>query len=209
MPSRILAPSKKRKIKIRATRHRITSKTDAERKKRNADRIHHAKSVVKKLATQPARNLDGTFKPVRASKYRSTRVVIDGLTFDSKAEAARWLQLVEMQDKGTISELERQVPYPCMVHGTLITTYRADFRYRINPGRLGQRTLIEDVKGPITAEYRIKKKLVQALHPIEIIELDVRKYHVHRFRYLTADQFHTAKDQPDDDQVRVAGGEDA
>ena len=47
-----------------------------------------------------------------------------------------------------------------------------------------------------TQLYLLKRKLLQALHPgIEIIELKLPKRgNVSRYRWLTADQFHTAKE---------------
>ena len=130
------------------------------------------------------------------NKYKAKGRHVEGKWFASRAEADRYQQLAELEKKGVIDQLEVQVKYPCMVHGHLVCTYLADFRYRINPGRLGQRTLVEDVKGMITKEYAIKRKLVHALNLCEIIELKVPKRgNVSRYRYLTADQFHTAPEE--------------
>jgi len=45
------------------------------------------------------------------SKYRNRKTVVDGITFDSKREAARWQELKLLERAGEITELERQVEY--------------------------------------------------------------------------------------------------
>jgi hypothetical protein len=132
---------------------------------------------------------DGTFKISKRTKYNAKGRHIDGHWLASKAEADRYGQLLEMRDKGIISELEMQPEYPCRVNGQLVCTYRADFRYRTRPGQLGSRVVIEDVKGMVTGLYALKRKLVHALHPIEIIEIKVPKRGgIGHCRLLTADQ---------------------
>lgn len=135
------------------------------------------------------RKVDGTFKKSKRGKYNASGRHIDEHWFASKAEGARYEQLKELLALGKISDLELQPSYPCFVNGVKVCTYRADFRYRIKPRQMGSRIIIEDVKGMITKEYGIKRKLVHALHPIQIIELPVAKRGgVERYRYLTADE---------------------
>jgi hypothetical protein len=128
--------------------------------------------------------------PPGNSKYRAKGRRIDGHWLASGAEAKRYEQLREMLELGTISQLELQPRYPCNVGGLLVCTYVADFRYRTMPGQMGSRVMVEDVKGLTTALYRIKKKLMAALHPgVVINELKVpRTGSMERFRFLTADQ---------------------
>jgi len=136
------------------------------------------------------RRVDGTFKVSKRGKFNARGRFIGEIWFPSKAEGDRYEQLLEMQKAGTIADLQLQVPYRCAVNGVHVCEYRADFRYRINPGRFGSRVLVEDVKGMVTPAYAIKKKLVLACHGIEILELAVPKNGgVERFRFLTADQF--------------------
>lgn len=138
---------------------------------------------------------DGSFKVSKRGKYNQDGRRVNGIHCDSKAEADRYEQLLEMEKAGTIDQLEVHPTYTCMVNGQHICTYEADFRYRIKPGRLGQRTLVEDVKGLLTKDYKIKRALVHALNLCEIIELPVPKHGVGRYRWLTADQFHTAPEE--------------
>lgn len=100
------------------------------------------------------------------SKFGNVKVETDGRKFDSKAEAARYRVLKDMERVGIISGLRMQVPYPLRVRGELITTYVADFVYCDNGGSV----IVEDVKGFRTREFIIKKKLMKAVNGIDILE---------------------------------------
>ncbi len=98
----------------------------------------------------------------RGNKYRAVKTEVDGIMFDSKREAARYMELVLLEHSGQISRLELQPEYKCIVDGKLICTYRGDFRYFTE-----LESVVEDVKSPYTAKnpvYRLKKKLVEALY---------------------------------------------
>ena len=99
------------------------------------------------------------------SKYKAVKTEVDGITFDSKREAARYMELMLMQRAGEIKRLELQPKYDCIVNGNKICTYRADFRYSTN-----ENSIVEDVKGMKTPVYKLKKKLVEALYPGVIIQ---------------------------------------
>jgi hypothetical protein len=100
-------------------------------------------------------------------KYGAIKTTVDGITFDSKKEAARYVQLRNMQAVGKIEDLQMQVRYRLEVNGLKIADYIADFVYF---DTTKARPIVEDVKGVRTAVYRIKKKLMEALHGIEILE---------------------------------------
>jgi hypothetical protein len=104
----------------------------------------------------------------KKSKYGNKRVIVDGLKFDSKREAARYLELKAMQEAGEISRLRLQPHLPCDVNGHHVCTYVADFSY---VKRDEKRETFEDSKGHRTALYILKKKLVFACHGIEIQEV--------------------------------------
>lgn len=96
---------------------------------------------------------------IKPRKYRNTPITVDGIRFDSQAEARRWQQLKLLERAGVILELQRQITFPIAWNGIKICSYRADFVYReIATGE----TVIEDVKGVLTPEYRIKAKLMAA-----------------------------------------------
>jgi hypothetical protein len=103
-------------------------------------------------------------------KYGNKPVEVDGIRFDSKREAARWCDLRLLERSGVIRDLERQVRFRLVVNDVEITTAVIDFRYvDIERG-----PVLEDVKGytpdadPVTRLWRIKHKLIQALHGIEV-----------------------------------------
>lgn len=104
----------------------------------------------------------------RPSKYRNTKIVLDNITFDSKAEATRYSHLKLRERIGEITDLELQVRFPLVVNGTKVTTYVADFRYR--EAATGA-VIVEDVKGVRTPVYRLKKKLMKAVHGIDVSEI--------------------------------------
>lgn len=96
------------------------------------------------------------------SKFHAKKITVDGETFDSKKEYARYQELMLMQRAGLISELERQPEFELIPKqkrdGKVVERelkYRADFAYKEN----GE-TVVEDVKGMKTREYIIKRKLM-------------------------------------------------
>jgi hypothetical protein len=107
-----------------------------------------------------------TAKPKR-SKYRNVKVVVDGIRFDSKREAAYYNNLVLCKRTGAIKDLQLQVPFVLSVNGHKICTYRADFVVDWSNGK----TEVIDVKGVKTKEYLLKKKLMFAVHNITIVEV--------------------------------------
>lgn len=106
-------------------------------------------------------------KPIvdRPSKYRAQRTVVDGITFASKKEAARYGVLKTMEAAREIEGLTLQPTFDLVVNGVLVCRYKADFQYRE-----GGALFIEDVKGMKTPAYRLKKKLMKAIHNIDIFE---------------------------------------
>ena len=103
---------------------------------------------------------DLTRKAAKPSKYRNVKVVVDGLTFDSKREAQYWRELQLRERAGEIHDLVRQVSFdllaPDYINGfsVRIASYVADFVYL---DRQNVRHVV-DYKGYKTAEYRLKKR---------------------------------------------------
>jgi len=115
------------------------------------------------------------------NKYHATKVVIDGIEFDSKKEARRYQVLKQLESAGNIQALRRQVEFTLIPTQKLDTPkfqrghnvnvergvkYIADFAY-IKDGKL----VIEDTKGLKTPEYVIKRKLMKFIHNIEVVEI--------------------------------------
>lgn len=105
--------------------------------------------------------------PKKKNKFGAKKTEVDGYLFASKHEAERYSQLKLLERSGEIWDIQCQVSYPCMVNGVKVCVYIADFVYKDSTGK----TVVEDAKGFRTKEYRIKKKLVQALYGITIFEV--------------------------------------
>lgn len=121
----------------------------------------------------------------RGNKYHAKSVVIDGIKFPSGKEGERFLYLRELEKRGEITNLRRQVRFKLLpaaykdvvkhlktkdkvVRRLFLNpvSYVADFVYEKD----GQ-TVVEDTKGYKTKEYIIKKKMMYALKGIEIQEI--------------------------------------
>jgi len=101
------------------------------------------------------------------SKYGAKKTTVDGITFDSAAEAKRYAHLKLLERVGEISDLKLQEPFACKVgdRGLVVCTYRADFSYFDERER---RQRVEDVKGMDTPLSKLKRKLVHAIHGVEV-----------------------------------------
>jgi len=102
------------------------------------------------------------------SKYGAIKTEVDGITFHSRKEAARYQELILRQKAGEITDLELQVSFPCAVNGKIICKYIADFWYYDLQENC---QVIEDVKGFKTPVYKIKKKLVESIYDLKITEV--------------------------------------
>lgn len=107
------------------------------------------------------------------SKYHAKKTVVDGITFDSKREADRYIVLKGMEEDGTIGDLRRQVRYELIpafdVDGRHYRPvfYVADFVY---VDKETGKTVVEDVKGMRTDVYRLKSKLFARRYGMSIKE---------------------------------------
>lgn len=105
------------------------------------------------------------------SKYHAKKTVVDGITFDSRKEADRYLVLKAMEEDRSIENLHRQVRYELVpafdVDGRHYRPvyYVADFVY-VEDGK----EVVEDVKGVRTDVYRLKSKLFARRYGMTIKE---------------------------------------
>jgi hypothetical protein len=104
----------------------------------------------------------------KQSKYRNKKTEINGIVFDSEKEANRYRQLLWMLKAGVIGLLQLQVPYELNEGGTHSLLYIADFVY---VERKTGKTIVEDVKGWRTQEYKKKRRLMKKVHGIVIKEI--------------------------------------
>ena len=123
------------------------------------------------------------------SKYRSKKVTVNGITFDSKKEAKRYAELSLLERAGAISDLKRQVKF-VLIPAQYETveqysektgkrlkdkrvllerecSYIADFVYEDKNGRV----VVEDTKGFRTKDYINKRKAMLWVHGVKIKEI--------------------------------------
>lgn len=109
------------------------------------------------------------------NKYNARKTIADGIKFDSRKEAKRYVELKEMERKGLIKGLQLQVPFELVPSFTIIIDgkkkkrrnmkYIADFVYYENNEKV-----VEDVKGRKTDVYKLKKKIFEYKYKITIKE---------------------------------------
>lgn len=97
------------------------------------------------------------------NKYNAKRTTVGDVQFHSAAEAREYNRLKQLEDAGKIADLRIQPEFSCEINGSLICKYRADFSFIRNGTRV-----VVDVKGMETAVFKIKRKLVEAMHGVEI-----------------------------------------
>lgn len=114
---------------------------------------------LKSLADLPARHRPG-------NKFGARKKQVSGVMFDSTREATRYSELALRQKSGEISNLRTQVSFDLCVNGIFVCRYVADFTWTESGA-----TVTADAKGFKTREYSIKKKLMHAVHGVEIVEL--------------------------------------
>lgn len=124
-------------------------------------------------------------------KYRNTpdeRIAADGtrIRFASKAEAARFDELLARQKYGVIRNLKLQPEFTLQEAFTTIEgehiraiRYRADFSYderreivrTVGVKEIVWEHVVEDVKGKKTDVYNIKRKMMQEKLGIAVVEV--------------------------------------
>ena len=101
-------------------------------------------------------------------KYGNKKTVVNGIKFDSKWEAERYLYIKSLERAGTVKDLELQVRFNLVVNDQKICAYIANFRYKREDKEGVWQEIIEDAKGVETPEFKLKKKLMKACLGIDI-----------------------------------------
>lgn len=119
-----------------------------------------------------------------SSKYHAKKVVIDGIKFASKKEGDRYKFLLAALQAGEIDNLQMQVKHNLLPAQYEIGTfnkngvlkrgkclerqvdYISDFEYDANG-----KHVIEDVKGVLTKEYILKRKMLLFFKDLRIREV--------------------------------------
>ncbi len=112
------------------------------------------------------------------SKYNAKKTIIDGITFDSKKEAAYYMKLKALKkaknetDRVVLIEFQPKFPYSINYQANekvyrCKAFYKADFKVTY----ADKRVEIVDVKGFKTATYKRKKRIIERLYDFKIIEV--------------------------------------
>ncbi len=97
---------------------------------------------------------------LKRSKYGNKRVTLDGINLKSKLESSYYMHLQLLKKAGEVEYFLRQIPF--YLPGNV--RYVCDFQVFTTDGRV----IYVDVKGVETNMFKLKKKQVEALYPVEI-----------------------------------------
>jgi hypothetical protein len=114
----------------------------------------------------------------KGNKFKAMKVELDGMTFDSKKEFERYIELKAMQQCGEIRDLKHHTKFELAPKTKIegekrakpALRYFADFTYY----RITGEFVVEDVKSVATrklASYRNKKHLMKTVHNIDVREV--------------------------------------
>lgn len=124
-------------------------------------------------------------------KYRNKKITVDGIYFDSRKEARRYLVLKQYEKEGKIRDLKWQVEFallPAQYEPSTEVYQRGEHKGELKQGKLIERAvvyiadftyvtadgqyIVEDVKGGVkTKEYILKRKMLLFFHNIRIREI--------------------------------------
>lgn len=114
----------------------------------------------------------------KGNKFKAMKVELDGMTFDSKKEHRRYIELKAMQQRGEIRDLKHHTKFELAPKTKIegekrakpALRYFADFTYYRSTGEF----VVEDVKSVATRKldsYRNKKHLMKTVHNIDVREV--------------------------------------
>ena len=114
------------------------------------------------------------FRLTKKNKYHAVKETVDGIRFDSRAEAQRYRQLKMLQQAGVSIGLACHPRFE-LIPGAVLDGikeqgiyYTADFSY-VEPGG---GIVVEDVKGVTTRDYLLRRKMMLLIRGIEVREID-------------------------------------
>ena len=96
------------------------------------------------------------------NKYNNKKTIVDGIKFDSEMESHYYIYLKKLKEEGVVLDFELQPKYILqegfVKDGKKICaiTYKADFKVIYTNGT----EEVIDVKGRVTAEFKIKRKML-------------------------------------------------
>jgi hypothetical protein len=130
-----------------------------------ACKLWHVGQAKNRITTGSKRELTAP-DAVRRTKYGNRLTEVDGIVFHSAKESRRYSQLKLLERAGLVKDLKLQPAFSLKINDVKVCTYKADFQYVDETGAF----VVEDVKGFLTEVYQLKKKLMKAIHNIDILE---------------------------------------
>lgn len=108
-------------------------------------------------------------------KPKADRTSIDGIEHDSVAEMRRWMELRNLETRGLVRDLQRQVSFPLRLDpdravktpSGRIASYKPDFVYqRLIDGQW--QLIIEDVKGWMDTTAQLRIAIFEACYGVSV-----------------------------------------
>lgn len=123
-----------------------------------------------KMTAAEYREFSKKREDARNSKYGGVPTqTADGEKFQSHHEANYYNTLLLRQRAGEVKEFEKQVRYEIVVNGVFICEYILDFRVTLADDTVEH--IDTKSSGTMTPTYRLKKKLMFAVHGITLKEV--------------------------------------
>lgn len=108
------------------------------------------------------------------NKYQNIKATYNGVEYDSTKEADFAASLDAQKDdrgKNKVLKWQRQVKYSIDIDGQHICNYFLDFKVWRASGEINHYDIKGYKKGQAYSLFRLKKKLVEAIHKIKIEEV--------------------------------------
>ena len=111
----------------------------------------------------------------KKNKYNAKKITIDGITFDSQAEARYYKRLLKLKKSGVVEDFAMQRVFTLLDKfehpqtGRIVRAvkYIADFEVHYADGRIE----VVDIKGMQTDVFKLKAKLFMARYQIPLVLL--------------------------------------
>ena len=107
----------------------------------------------------------------KLNKFNAKKTEYNGYMYDSKKESNYAKKLDVLINSGDVVCYDKQVKYRMIVNGFNCGYYKLDFKVLYPDGHFEYVDVKGHKSGATYAIFRLKKKIVQALYGIEIIEV--------------------------------------
>jgi hypothetical protein len=108
------------------------------------------------------------------NKYGAKKTTVNGIVFDSKAEAARYCQLAKDVKDGLIHNLviKPKFKFACGIK------YTPDFSYNLSSNNA---LWLEDVKGCVTRDFKMRLKLLKHEFGLDVVVIKMKPSEVNKW----------------------------